>query len=399
VTGPGAVQVSGTAGLDVTGAARADSLAIAGGTLALPGGAALDVTGTLANAGTVRLADATLTAGAYTQAAGATLAEALGGGVLSVRGAAALDGTLAFDRGGGVPDDGATFPVIRYGSLSGAWATVAVAPLAGVTFPIAYGAGAASLSARHIPAAPTPAPTVTPTPTVTDAATPTPVPPPPAKPGVRGVVTPVRGTVVVRLPPASPGAPATVVPLVHAASLPVGSVVDARKGQVTLTTASSFTNPGRSPTTISVSAGIFRIRQVRATDGHTAVTDLIVRTPPGLAHACTAPHKGVARRLARARPRASHRTIRHLHVVAKGIVRAFGRVGVLTTHKATFDLRDRCDGTAARVTKGRASLFDRIHGGQSQLRAARHARHARLIRARLFTAHRLHLKRVPRARA
>jgi hypothetical protein len=212
---------------------------------------------------------------------------------------------------------------------------------------------------------------------------------------VRGVVAPDSGTVLVQLPPDSGvGVASGFVPLEHAASLPVGSLVDARKGQVTLTTASSFTDPKKPPTTISVSAALFQIRQTRAADGRTAVTDLILKTPPGLAHACLPPHKGVVRTLQRARPRVSHRTIRRIRVAAKGVVRAFGRVAVLTGRDATFELRDRCDGTTARVSKGRASLFDRIRGRQSKLRL----RHTRIVRARLFTARRLHLKKVPRPR-
>jgi hypothetical protein len=109
-----------------------------------------------------------------------------------------------------------------------------------------------------------------------------------------------------------------------------------------------------------------------------------------------APHKGVPwpRTLLRARPRISHRTIRRIDVTAKGVVRAFGSVAVLTTRNGTFDMRDRCDGTASHVTQGRATLFDRIHGRQSRLRA----RQSRIVRARLFAARRVHLKRVPRPR-
>jgi len=383
VTGPGVVQLSGAARLDVTGAARVDaSLAIAGGTLALSGSASLDVTGALANSGTVRLGNAALTAGTYTQAAGAILAEPLGGGVLSVRGAAALDGTLAFDRSDAVPDDGAVLPVIRYGSLSGGWATVAVAPLAGFSFRVAYAQDGAALTVHRdpLPIPPPPPP-------------PPPAPEPTPVPGVRSVAVADRGTVLVQQPAGpQPGVAATFEPLKGTTSLPVGSVIDARNGQVTLTTASSFTDPGRPPTTLTVAAAIFQIRQTRARDGRTAVTDLILKTPPGRGRACLPPHKGVVRTLQRARARVSHRTIRRLRVTAKGVVRAFGKVAVLSTRDATFELRDRCDGTSAHVSQGRANLFDRIHGRTARLRA----RQTAIVRARLFAARRLHLKKVPR---
>jgi hypothetical protein len=382
VAGPGAAQVSAAARLDLTGASRVDAPLAIAGTLALSAGASLDVTGALANSGTVRLGGAALSAGGYTQAAGATLAEPLGGGVLAVRGAAALDGTLAFDRGDAVPDDGASFPVIRYGSLSGGWATVAVAPLAGFSFRVAYAQDAAALTVHRDPL-PIPPP-------------PPPPPPPTPVPGVRSVAVADRGTVLVRQPAGpQPGVAATFEPLKGTTSLPVGSVIDARKGQVTLTTASSFAPgaPGRS-TTVSVAAAIFRIRQVHATDGRTAVTDVLVSTPPGLGRACLPPHKGVTRTLKRSRhpARVSHRTIRRVRVTAKGLVRAFGKVAVVSTRNGAFEMRDRCDGTSARLIAGRASLFDRRHGRASRLRA----RHLALVRARLFAARRLHLKRVPR---
>jgi hypothetical protein len=125
------------------------------------------------------------------------------------------------------------------------------------------------------------------------------------------------------------------------------------------------------------------------------VTDVLVRTPPGAGRACLPPHKGVTRTLKRAhRPRVSHRTIRRVRVVAKGVVRAFGKVAVLSTRNATFELRDRCDGTSAHVSQGRANLFDRIRGRTARLRAHRTA----IVRARLFAARRLHLKKVPRPR-
>ncbi len=357
------------------------------GTLELSDGASL-AAGALVNSGTLRLADARLTLDSYTQTAAGVLAEALSGGVLAVRGAAVLGGTLAFDRGAAAPGDGARLPVIAYGSLQGSWATLTVTPLAGFSFRVAYDADAAALTVRRdplpVPPAPTPTPTVTAT--VEPAATPTVVP------GVRSVAAADSGTVLVQ----QPGAASTFAPLKGTASLPVGSVIDARKGQVTLTTASSFA-PGatRPPTTLSVAAGIFRIRQVRATDGRTAVTDVLVRTPPGAGRACLPPHKGVTRTLKRAhRPRVSHRTIRRVRVVAKGVVRAFGKVAVLSTRNATFELRDRCDGTSAHVSQGRANLFDRIRGRTARLRAHRTA----IVRARLFAARRLHLKKVPRPR-
>jgi hypothetical protein len=124
--------------------------------------------------------------------------------------------------------------------------------------------------------------------------------------GVRGVARSVTGQVLVRLP-SNPG----FVPLEGAASLPVGAVVDARKGSLTFASAADASGRVQSAT---LAAGIFQIKQARATGTAAVPTDFLLVTPPGLARACassrTRPAKGVVRTLS--------------VTAAKGVVRTVG---------------------------------------------------------------------------
>ena len=77
---------------------------------------------------------------------------------------------------------------------------------------------------------------------------------------------------------------------------------------------------------------------------------------------------------------------------AKGLVRTIAGATVLTTRNATWRIDDRCDGTRTRVSKGRATAFNRLTGRMRLLRA----RQAYLARARLFAARKLQLRAAPR---
>jgi hypothetical protein len=178
--------------------------------------------------------------------------------------------------------------------------------------------------------------------------------------GVRVATSQVEGEVLVRLTPSS--AP---VPLAGVASLPVGAVVDARKGRLVLRTAG---RRGRSQSA-RIAAGIFQIKQDRARRGRVAATDLVLRTPPGSARACAAagaPRKGVVRRLT---------------VAAKGVFRTVGAAAPAKgSSGATWSIADRCDGTLTRSIRGRVSVR---HGGRTiTVRPGR----SYLARARLFGA-------------
>jgi len=182
----------------------------------------------------------------------------------------------------------------------------------------------------------------------------------PVAAGVRVAIRLLEGQVLVRVTPGS--AP---VPLEGLASLPVGAVVDARKGRLEVRAARAR---GRRSGSARVRAGIFQIRQARARRAATARTDLVLRTPPGRARACAAAgatHKGVVRRL---------------DVVAKGVFRTVGAAAVAKGRSASWKTADRCDGTLTRAVRGRVS----VRAGRRTVTVR--PGHAYLVRARLFGA-------------
>jgi len=225
--------------------------------------------------------------------------------------------------------------------------------------------------------------------------------------GVRSTVRLVAGEVLVRLPARTVaaaarsaqlrpgfvpikglppgGRPASrYVPLEGVASLPVGSTIDARKGQVATTTAATFARPTRSREVATqsgrFSAAIFTIKQrrrARHVPPGRASTDLVIRTPAGAASACasraTPPPKGIVRSLTGT-------------VVgpAKGVFRAVGAASVATVKRGTWITQDRCNGTLTEVGTGRATVYDRARARTVKVGPGR----GYLARARLFAAKR-----------
>jgi hypothetical protein len=197
---------------------------------------------------------------------------------------------------------------------------------------------------------------------------PPPPPPPPAPPtppasGPTAAPVPVAGVsllsqgttgqVLVRLPGQT-----GFVPLGPAAVVPVGALVDARKGSVVL---QSIVNSAVQAMTVS--GGMFVVRQQAG-----GPPELRLATPAGQERACASRRKGVVRTL----------TV----TVPKGIVRTVPKKGLVTGRNASWRTSDRCDGTLTRVTRGRVTVR---HGRRNvTVRAGR----SYLIRARLFAARR-----------
>jgi len=195
-----------------------------------------------------------------------------------------------------------------------------------------------------------------------------PPPPPPAPPTapasgptaapvpVAGVTLLSQGTtgqVLVRLPGQS-----GFVPLGVAAVVPVGALVDARKGSVVL---QSIVNSAMQAMTVS--GGMFVVRQQAG-----GPPELRLATPAGQERACASRRKGVVRTL----------TV----TVPKGIVRTIPKKGLVTGRNASWRTSDRCDGTLTRVMRGRVTVR---HGRRNvTVRAGR----SYLIKARLFAARR-----------
>jgi hypothetical protein len=212
------------------------------------------------------------------------------------------------------------------------------------------------------------------------------------------VVRELTGQVFVKLPPGT-ALPAEVrarlkrarqqgpepgfVPLKGVASLPVGSIVDARQGQLAVDSAAEFGRPGTSEATIS--AAIFQIRQQRARRRHhrrPATTDLVLMTPAGAARAC-APDQ----------PKPPHGIVRTLFGrTSKGLFRTFGGASVTTVRKGRWRTSDRCNGTLTEVGSGRATVFNRVTGRQVTVRAGQ----GYLVRSKLFVAKKGRLRTPPR---
>lgn len=150
-------------------------------------------------------------------------------------------------------------------------------------------------------------------------------------------VEPHTGSVLVRLPGAK-----RAVALTDAASIPVGSVVDARKGAVNLSSAL----PGDGTQTGTFHGGVFEVRQPAGARG---MTELVLRGPLPTCGAGTARAAGVS---AKRPPRGLWGRDDH------GRFRTRGSNSVATVRGTAWYVEDRCDGTLTRVSKGSVSVRD-----------------------------------------
>ena len=165
------------------------------------------------------------------------------------------------------------------------------------------------------------------------------------------------------------------------AALPVGTIVDTRKGRLAMQSTVDGRRIGAGGTrqSVTLSAGIFRIRQQKAapTSRVKLPTDLMLQSAPGAEASCvtrtaTGPIKGRGRN-----------TVRGLTATTeKGLFRIVGAAGISTAKDATWATRDRCDGTRTDVGKGRVSVLDRATRKSITVRAGR----SYLVKAKLFAA-------------
>ena len=185
---------------------------------------------------------------------------------------------------------------------------------------------------------------------------PAPVLAPPAPPelGETLAAAPQAGNVLVRLPGST-----RAVALNDAASIPVGSILDARRGTVALSSAL----PGDRTQTGTFHGGLFEVRQAAGARG---MTELILRGPKPQ---CTG--AGTARAAAastRRPPRGLWGRDDH------GRFRTRGSNSVATVRGTAWYVEDRCDGTLTRVSKGSVSVRDLrrertviVHAGDNYL--------------------------------
>ncbi len=185
---------------------------------------------------------------------------------------------------------------------------------------------------------------------------PVPVLAPPAPPELGQTLgaAPQAGHVLVRLPGST-----RAVALNDAASIPVGSVLDARRGTVALSSAL----PGDHTQTGTFHGGLFEVRQPAGARG---MTELVLRGPkPNCSGAGTA---RAAAASAKRRPRGLWGRDDH------GRFRTRGSNSVATVRGTAWYVEDRCDATLTRVSKGSVAVRDLrlqrtviVHAGDSYL--------------------------------
>jgi hypothetical protein len=171
------------------------------------------------------------------------------------------------------------------------------------------------------------------------------------------------GTVLVRIPGTD-----RFIELTDASSLPVGTVVDTRKGSVTL---SSALGGGRRQTG-TFRGGMFEVRQ-----RSNGMTD--IKLTGGSFAGCPAPRRkgratarAAAGKRSPARRKSRRSTIRRLWAKDKGgKFRTHGSNSVATVRGTSWLTADRCDGTYTKVTEGVVDVRDKRTGRTRRLRKGR----------------------------
>jgi hypothetical protein len=161
----------------------------------------------------------------------------------------------------------------------------------------------------------------------------------------------VRGRVYVSLPGNAAFASLSVpglkgrrfVPLTTARQIPMGSLLDTRRGTVRITTARNATSTKlQSGEFLS---GVFQVLQSRRASAR-GLTDLTLK---GSSFRSCRP---TARAKRTAVSALSRRVVRRLRSNATGRFRTRGRYSAATVRGTRWDTIDRCDGTLTRVTRG-----------------------------------------------
>ena len=194
--------------------------------------------------------------------------------------------------------------------------------------------------------------------------------PVPVTPPVRGIPAPVLGETVV----VAPGQGTVLVrrpgtrrfrKLTGAATLPTGTVVDARRGRIRLTTALDEAGDYQ---TGRFWGARFEIRQGHKAQGMTSLTlrgGNFGRCPARASRAPLATASGVARENPTTR-----RVVRRLWARDRGgRFRTYGNNSVATARGTAWVTQDRCDGTVTRVREGAVAVKDRRTGRTVVVRA------------------------------
>jgi Ca2+-binding RTX toxin-like protein len=191
----------------------------------------------------------------------------------------------------------------------------------------------------------------------------TPAAPVPA-PGRSVAVAVKSGTILARKPGSD-----SFLPLDPALPVPVGTVLDTRRGRLTLTAASDL---GGGTQAADFQGGRFRVDQVRSSRMTTSLS-------------LSGGDFGVCRTTARSRGvvafAARKRVVRKLWGSGHGRFRTRGRSSAATVRGTIWTVEDRCDGTLTRVTRGivavenlRTHRTKLVRAGESYLVRRRAAR-------------------------
>ena len=175
---------------------------------------------------------------------------------------------------------------------------------------------------------------------------------PPAAPPAVGKQVKVgvkAGKIVVRLPGGT-----TDVPLEDPASLPVGSVIDAREGTVEL---SSAADAAGATQTAAFRGGRFSVTQ---RTGAKPVTDLQMRGGDfaSCGKSTAARSASRAREGVVAHAAAAPKKVRAVWGSGKGRFRTKGRHSAATVRGTVWEVIDRCDGTLTKVSRGVVEVRD-----------------------------------------
>jgi hypothetical protein len=188
--------------------------------------------------------------------------------------------------------------------------------------------------------------------TLAAAPCPTLAPPTPPQPGVSGNAMPTRGRIFVRRP-GSGGFEE----LTDERSIPVGSEINAARGEVQLETAADSSGSAQLG---KFSGGKFVMRQKRT---RKPVTDLVLTGGRLNRRTC-----GRAGRLAQA---AGRRSGRRLFGSARGRFRTRGRHSTATVRGTAWLMKDSCNTTTVRVSRGVVVVRDLVKKRNIRLAAPR----------------------------
>jgi hypothetical protein len=142
--------------------------------------------------------------------------------------------------------------------------------------------------------------------------------------------------------------------------VPVGAIIDTRRGSVRLTSAL----PGGTTQTGTFHGGLFEVRQPAGTGG---MTELVLRGPRPT---CSTRGARAAASSARRPPRALWGSDNH------GRFRTRGSNSLATVRGTRWYMADRCDGTLTRVTRGSVSVRE-LRTGRTVVVTAGHSHLAR----------------------